>query len=585
MLTFGEVLDRSSIAFPEKYVVTDGERRRSYQELNSEVNKFAGGLVKIGVRRGDRIGLWMQNCMEWVVVWFAAARVGAVIVPLDTWYKDTEVEYILDHSEASTIITATKFGNIEFLYTLNKIRPNLPKLKDVIVVGDAPKDTLSYEKVLEMGRDWRENQEYTDRRFQNNLDDVVFSLYTSGTTGKPKGAMLSHSNIMTNAKDVASIMEISHRDRFLIPVPFSHLFGVLGIALTTVHGASMVIQPGFDPDDVLKAVEKEECSVCLGVPTMFIRELEVLKIREYDTSSLRTGIMAGAPCPIDTMKDVIERMGCDVSIGYGLTEACFVTFTGFGDTIEQRVETVGRSLPHIEVKVTDDDRNEVQIGEMGELACKGYNVMKGYFKDPEQTAVTIDGDGWLYTGDLATIDEDGYVRIVGRKKDLVIVGGFNVYPREVEEFLIEHPKIHEVSVVGVPDHDMGELVAVVVNPKSGSSITGQEVVDYCYEKIASAKVPRYVFVGTNLPISGRGKVQKFILRKQLVEKIKQDNINKLVPTQVRLKQKRETVGKDASDFLESGKISKTQLELLKKFLLTLDEEQEEMFRELMSESE
>jgi len=585
MLTLGETLDRAAIAFPNKEVICflgKEEERLTYTELNEKVNRLAGGLVKLGIKPGDKISIWMPNHLEWIVTLFAVARIGAVLVPMDTWYKASEAEYILNHSDSVAVITTKKFGKSDFISILRKIKPKLPNLKHIIVIGEDVDDTVSYKSVLTMGDNWRENQEYTDRRFQNDLDNVVFIVYTSGTTGKPKGAMLSHMNIVANAKDAASIMEISHRDRFLVPVPFSHLFGcVLGIALTIVHGASIVIIETFEPEDILKTIEKEKCTVCHGVPTMFIRELEVLKIRKYNTDTLRTGIIAGAPCPVDTMQGIMNVMKCNICIGYGLTECSLVTMTSFEDTLQQRVESVGRPLPNVEVRIVDDDHNPVALGEMGELACKGYNVMKGYYKMPEQTAETIDNEGWLYTGDLATVDEFDYYKIVGRKKDMVIVGGFNVYPRELEEYLISDPKIQQVAVVGVPDHDLGELIAAVIIPEPRVKITGQEIVDLCYGKMASAKVPRYVFIEKELPISSRGKVLKYILRKTLAERIEKEGIKKLVPSEVKMKKRRDTMETTIDKLMATGKFNPEQKDDLKKLLLSLNEEQDALFKKLV----
>ncbi|UCF11679.1 MAG: AMP-binding protein [Thermoplasmatales archaeon] len=585
MLTLGETLDRSAIAFPDKEVIcflSKDDKRITYAELNERVNRLAGGLVKLGIKAGDKVALWMPNRPEWIVTFFAVARIGAVLVPMDTWYKSSEAEYILNHSDSVAVITLKKFGKSEFINMLSEVRPRLPKLKHIIVVDEVVENTVLYQSVIGMGNDWRENQEYTDRRFQNDLDNVVFIVYTSGTTGKPKGAMLSHMNIVANAKDAASIMQVNHKDRFLVPVPFSHLFGcVLGIAFTIVHGASIVVMETFGPEDVLKAIEKEKCTVCHGVPTMFIRELEVLSVRKYDVSSLRTGIIAGAPCPVDTMHGIMNVMKCNICIGYGLTECSLVTLTRFDDILQQRVETVGRALPNVEVKIVDDDHKPVPKGETGELACKGYNVMKGYYKMPEQTAEAIDKKGWLYTGDLATVDENKYYKIVGRKKDMVIVGGFNVYPREIEEYLISDPKIQQVAVLGVPDHDMGELIAVVIVPELRVKITGQEIVDLCYGKMASAKVPRYVFLEKELPISSRGKVQKYKLRKKLAERIEKERIKKIVPSEVKMKRKKDTLETVIDKLMATGKFNIEQKGEMEKFLLSLNEEQDKLFQKLV----
>jgi fatty-acyl-CoA synthase len=585
MLTLGETLDRAAIAFPNKEVIcflSEVEERISYVELNERVNRLAGGLIKLGIKADDKVAVWMPNRPEWIVSLFAVARIGAVLVPMDTWYKSSEAEYILNHSDSVAVITSKKFGKSDYLNTLRKIKPKLPKLNDIIVIGEDGEDALTYQSVLEMGDDWRENQEYTDRRFENDLDNVVFIVYTSGTTGKPKGAMLSHMNIVANAKDAASIMHISHRDRFLVPVPFSHLFGcVLGLALTVVHGASIVVIETFEPEDVLKIIEKEKITVCHGVPTMFIRELEVLKIRKYNTDSLRTGIIAGAPCPVDTMQGIMNIMKCNVCIGYGLTECSLVTMTRFNDTIQQRVESVGRPLPNVEVKIVDKKRKPVKMGETGELACKGYNVMKGYYKMSEQTAETIDKGGWLYTGDLAIVDEYNYYKIVGRKKDMVIVGGFNVYPRELEEYLIADPKIQQIAVLGVPDHDLGELIAAVIIPEPRVKITNQEIVDLCYGKMASAKVPRYVFIEKELPVSSRGKVQKYLLRKEFAERIEKEKIKKIVPSEVKMKKKKDTLETVIDKLIATGKFKKEQKDDLEKLLLSLNEEQDVLFKKLI----
>ncbi|UCF08273.1 MAG: AMP-binding protein [Thermoplasmata archaeon] len=590
MLTLGETIDRAAIAFPDKEAVCfvcEDERRMTYAELNEEVNRFAGGLVSMGIKAGDKVGLWMQNRPEWIVAWFAVTKMGGILVPMDTWYKSSEAEYILGHSEAVAVITSARFGKNDFPGMLEEIKPKLPKLEHIVVLGDVEDNTtlsgiISYDSVLSKGDDWRENQEYTDRRFQNELDNVAFILYTSGTTGRPKGAMLTHMNIVANAKDAASIMKVTHRDRFLVPVPFSHLFGcVLGVVLTVVHGASMVVMETFEPEDVLKVIEKEQCTICHGVPTMFIRELEVLKVRKYDTTSLRTGIIAGAPCPVDTMEGIMNVMKCNICIGYGLTECSLVTLTRFEDTLAQRVETVGKPLPNVEVRVVDEHHNTRPTGQMGELACRGYNVMKGYFKMPKQTKETIDSEGWLYTGDLATADMKGYYRIVGRKKDMVIVGGFNVYPREIEEYLIADPRIQEVAVVGVPDHDMGELVAAVIVPEPGMEITGQEVVDLCYGKMASVKVPRYVFMVEELPISSRGKVQKYKLRGDLGARIEKEGIAKIVPTEVRLKKKVDRLPLVVDKILTSCMFQEAQKSDLERFLMSLSDEQEELFKKLV----
>ncbi len=529
----GDLLAERAKNAPDAVAIIHEDVKTTYGELNKMADDMAAALIDMGVQKGDKLGIWFQNLPEWVVAWFGISKAGAVVIPMDYWYKPSEAEYILNHSGAVGIVTANTFGKTNFLDMLDEIRPNLTSLKHIIVVNNNP----DYEPNLEKGEvtlpALLEKGAGLGGKAEMVPDDVAFILYTSGTTGQPKGAQLTHANVIRNAWDAADIMELSAADKFLVPVPFSHCFGnVLSITMACCAGAGICPMDVFDPRAALELIQKHQLTVAHGVPTMFIRELEILETEKFDTSSLRTGIMAGAPCPIDTMEGVINIMGFNVCIGYGLTEASpLITMTQMNDDIKHRVETVGKAIPDVEVKIVDDDHNEVPMGEMGELACKGYNVMKGYFKMPEQTAEAIDDDGWLYSGDLATVDEEGYYKIVGRKKDMVIVGGFNVYPVEIENFLMEHEKIVNATIVGVSDHDLGEVVAAVIEAEEG--ITGQDIVDYCYGTINKFAVPRFVFIGDEIPVSGRGKVQKFILRKQLDDRIKEEGIEKIVPTKVK----------------------------------------------------
>jgi fatty-acyl-CoA synthase len=365
----------------------------------------------------------------------------------------------------------------------------------------------------------------------------VFILYTSGTTGNPKGAMLSHHNIAKNAEQVTEVLHATENDVFLLAVPFFHCFGcVMGIAGAITWGASMVPQQIFNAREALELIETHRVSVLYGVPTMFVLELEEYRKGKedgssYDVASLRTGIMAGAPCPVEVMRGTMDELHCNVSIAYGLTEASpVITMTRFDDPIERRVETVGRALDGIEVKIAGDDHAPLPIGEMGELACRGYNVMMGYYKMPDVTAETIDEDGWLYSGDLATMDAEGYVKIVGRKKDMLITGGFNVYPAEIEEYLFTHPKVQNVSVIGIPDDVMGEVAAAYIIPREGETIDPQEIVDYCHGEIANFKVPRYVVLVDELPMTQSGKIQKFKLREMAKQAMDAGRMVKLSPT-------------------------------------------------------
>ncbi|MEM4160745.1 MAG: long-chain-fatty-acid--CoA ligase [Thermoplasmata archaeon] len=584
-ITLGQMIDRDAVAFPEREAVVFGDLRWTYAQLHEKVSQFACGLMKLGIKKDDKVGLWMHNFPEWIVAWFAIPKIGAVVVPMDTWYKPSEAEYILGHSDSVAVITSEPFANVDFIKMLEEIQPKLPALKHVIARGKKIGNATNFEEVLRLGSDWKTNEEFQKRISQPLPDDVTFILYTSGTTGKPKGAMLTHHNISRNARDIAEILQMSYRDKLLICVPFSHCFGcVLSITVSASVGACMVPLVAFDPEEVLKTVEKERCTVLHGVPTMFIRELAVLEKKKYDTTSLRTGIMAGAPCPVETMEAVMEKMHCNVSIVYGLTEASpAVTATRFDDSIRDRVETVGRPIPDVEVKIVDAERKEVQRGVSGELACRGYNIMKGYYKNPEATKEAIDEEGWLYTGDLATMDERGYVRIVGRIKDMVIVGGFNVYPREIEELLLQHPKILDVTVVGVPDKELGEVVAALVIPKKGVELKEEEVVDFLYGNVASAKVPRYVQIVDSFPMSGRGKVLKYVIREELKKKISAGDptIKKVVPTAVKIKMRQAKVPQIAEELIRAGKFAPEKKEALEKFLASINDEQEALFRKLI----
>ncbi len=538
--TIGQLLEEKAKKYPDKDAVVFQGRRISYKELNEEAERLARFLMLRGVGKGDKVAIWLTNTPEWIVAWFAIPKIGAVVVPTDPWYRSSEIEYMFGDSDTKAVITTEKSGKYRFLDILEEVAPKLDKLDTILLLeGESDKlDTVTIEEALEEGEGWENDDDYIARKEDIDPEDVTFILYTSGTTGKPKGVMLTHHQIVKNAKDIGEELHAGPEDKLVIPVPFSHCFGnVLSITLMVDFGGTMLPIMEFHPRKALEIVENEGATMLHGVPTMFIRELELARKEDFDTSTLRTGIMAGSSCPVETMQSVINELGCNVSIVYGLTEASpGVTMTRFDDTIEDRVETVGRVLPDQKIKVVDDEGNELSPGKTGELMVKGYNVMVGYYKNPEATEETIE-NGWLHTGDLAVMDERGYVRIVGRKKDMVIVGGFNVYPREIEEYLIEHPKIREVAVVGIPDEDLGEVVAAAVIPTEGSELTGQEVVDSLYGKVASAKVPRYVAVDFDLPVSGRGKVQKFKLRDMLAEKVEKGKLEKIVPTEVKKRRK------------------------------------------------
>jgi fatty-acyl-CoA synthase len=547
-LTISDLLERDAMVFPTKEAVVVGDRRYSYFDLNEEANRMAAGMLKMGIQRDDKVGIWMHNLYEWVVAWFAVAKIGAVVVPMDTWYKPSEAEFILGHSESIAVITSEETEGVDFISMIDAVSPRLPNLEHVIVVGRIPparKDLTPYQSLLQWGRDWKDSLSFQQAIRVKGVDDVAFILYTSGTTGKPKGAMLTHRNITSNAIEVDLVLRITRDDRVLVPVPFSHAFGsILGITMAAVNAATMVPTIGFDPEDALQIIEREGITICHGVPTMFIRMLNVMEHRRYSTETLRTGIVAGAPCPREVMEDVMEHMGCNLSNAYGETEAGpIVTANRLDDPLEKRLTTVGRPLPGLEAHIVDDANKPVKQGEVGEIVARGVNIMKGYFKDPAETDTTIDKDGWLHTGDLGMMDEDGFYHIVGRKKDMLIVGGFNVYPPEVEAYFIEHPAVMDISIVGIPDKDLGEVPVAAINVTPGESIDGQQLIDWAYDDIASAKIPRYVAIGHELPYSGRGKVQKFILKDQMVEMIEGGELDKLVPTEAKKKKAARGKGK------------------------------------------
>jgi len=538
MRTLSQVLRDTADRFPARPAIFDPSGlSMTYEELNAEVDRLARGLLDLGVAKGDKVGLWMPNVPEWVSAYFAIARIGAVVVPMNTRYKTHEVEYILDNSEATTLFAVDAFAKIDYLEMIAEIRPKLPNLKHVVIVGNAGETGHAYGDVVKKGEGLTADEALAEREAQCDPTDNVFILYTSGTTGNPKGAMLSHHNIAKNAEQVTEVLHSTEEDVFLVAVPFFHCFGcVMGIAGSVTWGAAMVPMQVFKAREALELVERFGISVLYGVPTMFVLELEEARKGKadgaaYELSTLRTGIMAGAPCPVEVMRGTMDELGCNVSIAYGLTEASpVITMTRFDDSIERRVETVGRALDGVEVKICDDDHNPVPIGEMGELACRGYNVMLGYYRAPEITSKTIDEEGWLYSGDLATIDEEGYVQIVGRKKDMLICGGFNVYPAEIEEYLFTHPKVQNVSVIGIPDDVFGEVSAAYIIPREGETIDPQEIVDFCVGEIANFKVPRYVEIIDAFPMTQSGKVQKFKLREIANGAMEDGEMTKLSPS-------------------------------------------------------
>jgi len=491
--------------------------RHTYTQLNAAVDEVARGLLALGLERGDRLGIWSPNCAEWVLTQFATAKIGVILVNINPAYRTSELEYALHQSGCRLLIAAPAFKGCDYVAMVEEVAPSAPQLERTIFLGSKGWDELLAGSAA--------IDEARLREISASLDcaDPINIQYTSGTTGMPKGATLSHRNILNNGYFVGRGCRYTEQDRVCIPVPFYHCFGmVMGNLGCTTHGACMVVpDAAFEPGAVLETVEAERCTSLYGVPTMFIAELEHPDFEKRNLSSLRTGIMAGAPCPAQVMREVIDRMHMsDVTICYGMTETSPVsTQTAADDELERRVSTVGRVHPHVEIKVVDSDGTTLPCGEAGEFCTRGYSVMHGYRDDPERTAEAIDAEGWMHTGDLATIDEHGYVKIVGRSKDMVIRGGENVYPREIEEFLYGHPAIADVQVIGVPDERYGEELMACVIVKQGGQLDEEELGDFCRGKIAHYKVPRYVKLVDEFPMTVTGKVQKFKMREQAIQEL------------------------------------------------------------------
>jgi fatty-acyl-CoA synthase len=538
-LTVGALLDLVHQRRPddEALVYADRGLRYTYAEFKEVVEVCARALMALGIEKGDHVAVWGQNVPEWVTLQFATGKVGAVLVTINPAYKSHELKYVLEQSDAAALFLTEGVGDADFLQILQGAVPGLsdsdgdelsiqelPFLKNVVLMGAEPPADLP---VMSFGGFLQRGEAVSADRLrsrQDSLDaeDVINMQYTSGTTGFPKGVQLTHANIVKNAFYIGECMKLGPEDRVCIPVPFFHCFGcVLGTLNTVTHEATMVPVESFDAETVLRAVDGERCTALLGVPTMFIAELDHPDFENYDTSSLRTGIMAGSPCPMEVMKKVVDVMGAkEITIAYGQTESSpVITQTRTDDPLELRVSSVGRKLPDVEVRIlsvqTDED---CEPGEQGELLTRGYHVMRGYYKMEEKTGEVIDDEGWLHTGDLAVMDEDGYVRITGRAKDMIIRGGENVYPREIEEFLYAHPEISDVQVYGVPDEKYGEKVAAAVQLRQDSELTAEDVKDFCRESIARYKVPEYVDFVEDYPMTASGKIQKYKLREAAVER-------------------------------------------------------------------
>ncbi len=524
--TIGRNLDRTVERFPgrDALISVHQNQRYSYAEFHRAVEEIARGLLALGIERGERVGIWSPNRAEWSILQYATAKIGAILVNINPAYRTSELAFVLKQSELATLVLAEGFRNADYVAMVRDVAAEAPAVKNRIVLGsDRHNGMMSWDDLRELAGQ-RPRQDLRDRESVLQFDDPINIQYTSGTTGFPKGATLSHHNILNNGCFTGARCLYTEVDRVCIPVPLYHCFGmVLGNLACTCHGSAIVYpSDGFDPEASLSAVEQEHCTSLYGVPTMFIAELDHPRFGEFDLSSLRTGIMAGSPCPIEVMKRVRTEMHMEqVTICYGMTETSPVSFQSFvDDPVEKRVSTVGRIHPHVEAKVVDPAGGEiVPRGITGELCSRGYIVMLGYWENDEATREAIDQARWMHTGDLAVMDEEGFVSIVGRFKDMVIRGGENIYPREIEEFLYQHPCIADVQVIGVPDPKYGEELCAWVKLQNRTAVTDAELSDWCRGKIAHYKIPRYWKMTDSFPMTVTGKVQKYRMREISVEEL------------------------------------------------------------------
>jgi fatty-acyl-CoA synthase len=535
----GEILDATAFCYPDQFAVISRHQqvRICYQDLRKNIQLCAGGLLRLGVVKGDRLALWASNCVEWVIVQFAAAKIGAILVTLNPTYRVNELDTILRQSECQTLVMTSAFRACDHVSAFLELCPQAessrpghlscetyPSLRNVIVIGERGcPGFFSWEELQAMGEGYS-IRDLEVREKELTFDDPVNIQYTSGTTGKVKGVTLSHHNIVNNARLTAFAMKLTEKDRICLPVPFYHCFGmVLGSIAAIAIGAAIVIPDDhFDALTTLQAIAEERCTALYGVPTMFIRELEHPALRRLDLQSLRTGNIGGAPCPATLVQRIMEEMHChEITIGYGLTEASpIITQTTVSDAMDLRRSTVGRPLPHTEVKIIDVSGREIVLpGVAGELCTRGYGVMKGYYNDEEATRAAIDQEGWLHTGDLATMDVNGYCRIVGRLKDVINRGGEKVYPREIEELLHTCPAISEAHVFGLPDGEYGEKVAAWVRLRPGCTMSSSDIKEFCQRKIAEYKIPRCIKIVNDFPKTANGKIQKFRIREISIQEL------------------------------------------------------------------
>ncbi len=538
--TIGEFFEKEVEKHPDRefMVYPDRDLRFTYLEFNQRVDMLAKGLLSIGLKKGDHVGIWAKNVPDWLTFMFATAKIGVVLVTVNTAYKSHELAYVMKQSDMKALAIIDGFRDVDYVETVYSLveelkthsRGNLkskefPHLKSVIYIGpEKHRGMYNTPELLLLGKHASDEALVQAKKSLSNKD-VINMQYTSGTTGFPKGVMLTHRNILNNGYYIGERQKFTGSDRLCLPVPLFHCFGiVLGVLAILTHGGTLIMVELFDPLLVLAAIQKEKCTAVYGVPTMFIAEFTHPMFSMFDLSSLRTGIMAGSTCPIEAMKRVMEDMNMkEVTIAYGLTEASPVfTQTSVDDPIEKKVNTVGTKMPHIDVKIVDPETGQTRgVGEPGEICCRGYNVMEGYYKMQDMTRETIDSEGWLHSGDLAVMDEDGYYSIVGRIKDMIIRGGENIYPREIEEFLHTMQGVKDVQVVGIPDHKYGELVGAFIIKEENVDLKEEDVRDYAISKIARYKVPKHVFMVEEFPLTASGKVQKFKLKELSLELLKQ----------------------------------------------------------------
>lgn len=543
-ITLGELVDRTSINYPDNdaLVFPDRNLRYSYKEFREVCNQFAKSLMKLNIKKGDIIAMWGSNVPEWVITQFGSARIGAVMATVSTSYRLLELEYQLKQSDTTTLIMIEGTKTSDFISLINELCPELkeckpgelvskrlPLLKNVVVIGNNKYPGMfTWDEFIKLGEDVSD-EALAARGSELDPDDVAIMIYTSGTTGHPKGVMLTHHNIITNAFALAECLKLGPTDRMCVAVPFFHCFGSVASNVCSVAtGAAIVPVELFNPAKVLETVEAERCTVLHGVPTMFILELEQMEKERYDVSSLRTGIVAGAACPPDVMERIVNVMNMrEVISSYGQTEASpCITSTRADDPLELKIGTVGKALPGVEVKIVDTGTGEeVPRGVQGEICARGYNIMKGYYKMPEATAAAIDRDGWLHTGDMGTMDENGYCRITCRIKDMIIRGGENIYPKEIEDFLRIHPLIKDAQIIGVPSEKYGEEVMAFIRVKDGHVLTPESVQEFCKGQIATSKIPRYVAFVDDYPYTANGKVQKFKLLEMALEMLGPQAVN------------------------------------------------------------